>query len=304
MSKTKTTIIIVNYNVTEEIRDSLNSIFTFIKNNFEVIVVDNNSPDRNIESLKDLFPDVKFYFLSENLGFAKANNYAVKYSEGEYFVFLNPDTLLIEDFITPIISYMEKHPLAGACGPVLLNKDKSFQNSTGIELGFIYEICEAFMLIGFLRRIYNIWFRYKMNQHDPFEIKWLSAACLVVSKKVFCESGKFNSDFFLNYEDIDFCQRVRGSGYKIVSFPDLRCIHLDQKSQTKDLAKFIFSRYQGRLVYSNYHYKYVKRMAIRYIHIAGILIRILVTRIYYSGVESFTRTEGYKKSLKLYLNGN
>ena len=303
MSRIKITIIIVNYNVTEEIRDSLNSIFAFIKNDFEVIVVDNNSPERNIESLKDFFPDVKFHFLNENLGFAKANNYAVKYSVGEYLVFLNPDTILIEDFITPIKSYMEKNPIVGVCGPVLLNKDKSFQNSTGIELGYIYEICEAFMLIGVLRKIYNIWFRYKMNQHDPFEIKWLSGACLVVSKKVFCESGKFNSEFFLNYEDIDFCQRVRESGFKIISFPDLRCIHLDQKSQTKDLAKFIISRYQGRLVYSNYHYKYVKRKVIRYIHIAGLLIRILVTGIYYSGLESKTRIEGYKKSLKLYLNG-
>jgi GT2 family glycosyltransferase len=304
MSRIKITIIIVNYNVTEEIRDSLNSIFAFIKNDFEVIVVDNNSPERNIESLKDFFPDVKFHFLSENLGFAKANNYAVKYSVGEYLVFLNPDTILIEDFITPIKSYMEKHPIVGVCGPVLLNKDKSFQNSTGIELGYIYEICEAFMLIGVLRKIYNIWFRYKMNQHDPFEIKWLSGACLVVSKKVFCESGKFNSEFFLNYEDIDFCQRVRESGFKIISFPDLRCIHLDQKSQTKDLAKFIISRYQGRLVYSNYHYKYVKRMVIRYLHIVGIIIRSLVAGIYYAGMESRTRTEGYKKSLKLYLHGS
>jgi GT2 family glycosyltransferase len=97
---------------------------------------------------------------------------------------------------------------------------------------------------------------------------------------------------------------LRESGFKIISFPDLRCIHLDQKSQTKDLAKFIFSRYQGRLVYSNYHYKNVKRMMIRYIHIAGILIRILVTGIYYSGGESRNRKEGYKKSLKLYLHGN
>jgi len=304
MSNIKTTIIIVNYNVAEEIRDSLNSIFEFIKNDIEVIVIDNNSPDRSIESLKDLFPDVKFHFLSENVGFAKANNYAVNYSEGEYLVLLNPDTILIEDFITPIISYMKNHPLVGACGPVLLNKDLSFQNSTGIKLGYIYEICEAFMLIGVLRKIYNIWFRFKMKQHDPFEIKWSSAACLVLSKKIFYESGQFNSEFFLNYEDIDFCQRIRDSGYKIMSFPDLKCIHLDQKSQTKDLAKFIFSRYQGRLVYSNYHYNCVKRIMIRYIHITGILIRILVTGIYYSGEESHIRKEGYKKSLKLYLNEN
>jgi GT2 family glycosyltransferase len=304
MSNIKTTIIIVNYNVTEEIRDSLNSIFTFIKHEFEVIVVDNNSPDRNIESLKYLFPDVKFHFLRENLGFAKANNYAVNYSVGEYLVFLNPDTILIEDFITPIKSYMEKHPIAGVCGPVLLNKDKSFQNSTGIELGYIYEIAEAFMLIGVLRKIYNIWFRNKVNQHVPFEIKWLSGACMVVPKKVFCESGEFNSEFFLNYEDIDFCQRVRESGFKIISFPDLRCIHLDQKSQTKDLTKYIINRYQGRLVYSNYHYKYFKRIVIRLLHIAGIIIRILVTGVYYSGIESSDRAEGYKKSLELYLHGN
>jgi GT2 family glycosyltransferase len=304
MNTIKTTIIIVNYNVTEEISNSLRSIFAFIKTEFEVIVIDNNSPDRNIESLQDIFPDVKFYFLNENMGFAKANNLAVEYSHGEFLIFLNPDTILIEDFITPIIAYMKERPTIGACGPILLNKDKSLQNSTGIELGFIYEFCEAFMFIGILREIYNIWFRYKMNQHIPFEIKWLSAACLIVSKKAFYESGKFNSEFFLNYEDIDFCQRIRKTGYKNICFPDLRCIHLDQKSQTKDLTKFIISRYRGRLVYSKYHYNSFKRKIIRYFHLTGILIRIVITRFYYSGVEAQKRYDGYKESLRLYLHAN
>lgn len=304
MNKITTSIILVNYNVTQELHNCLCSIYEIIKDDFEVIVVDNNSPDRDIQSFKDLFPDVKFCYLSENLGFAKANNYAAEYALGEYLVFLNPDTILIDDFISPIISFLKGHPLVGACGPVLLNKDKSFQDSTGIELGYIYELSEAFMLIRFLRKIYNLWFHFKIKRHDPFEIKWLSAACLLISKKIFYDVGKFNSEFFLNYEDIDFCIRLRALGYKNICFPDLRCIHLDQKSQTKNLTNFMVNRYKGRLVYAKYHYNPIKRNIIRCLHIIGILVRILISKLFYKGTEYLNRTEGYKISLKLYWNEN
>jgi O-antigen biosynthesis protein len=304
MSKISTSFIVVNYNVTQELRNCLYSIYEIVKGDFEVIVVDNNSPDRDIESFKDLFPYVKFHYLTTNLGFAQANNYAADYALGEYLVFLNPDTILIDDFISPIISFSKEHSLVGACGPVLLNKDKSFQDSTGIELGYIYELSEAFMLIRFLRKIYNIWFYFKINQHDPFEIKWLSAACLLISKKIFYDVGKFNSEFFLNYEDIDLCQRVRELGFRNICFPDLKCIHLDQKSQTKDLTNFVVNRYRGRLVYAKYHYNFIKRIIIRYLHIIGIIVRILISKLFYKGTEYLNRTEGYKISLKLYLNEN
>ena len=304
MNSITISFILVNYNVTDDLRNCLNSIYKIIKNDIEIIVVDNNSSDRGIESLQDLFKDVKFHFLTENIGFSNANNYAADFSSGEYLIFLNPDTILVDNFISPIISFLKGHSLIGACGPVLLNKDYSIQDSTGIELGYIYELCEAFMLIRFLRKIYNIWFRYKINQHDPFEVKWLSAACLVIPKKVFYNVGKFNSEFFLNYEDIDFCIRLRSSGYKNICFPDLRCIHLDQKSQTKDMTNFVFNRYMGRLIYAKCHYKIIKRNIIRYLHIIGIVVRILFSNIFYNGSEYLMRKEGYKKSLKIYWHGN
>lgn len=108
-------IIIVSYNVCGELDECINSIFQVLKNiEFEILVVDNNSPDRKVENLQQKYPNAKFYFLNENLGFSMANNYAVQKSKSKYILILNPDTKFTEDFITPIIQFIENHDNVGA----------------------------------------------------------------------------------------------------------------------------------------------------------------------------------------------
>ena len=133
-------IIIVSYNVCGELDECINSIFQVLKNiEFEILVVDNNSPDRKVENLQQKYPNAKFYFLNENLGFSMANNYAVQKSKSKYILILNPDTKFTEDFITPIIQFIENHDNVGACSPMLLNQDLTYQNSAGNRMGFFYE---------------------------------------------------------------------------------------------------------------------------------------------------------------------
>ncbi len=296
-------ILIINYNVAEEVVDCIVSIKkNFINVDYEIIVVDNCSTERKIEELIQIFPGVHFHLLKENLGFAGANNFAAEYAKGKYLLFLNPDTLVIEDFITPIINYIEKHQNMGACGPLLLNEDRTIQNSTGIKLGIIYEASEAFMLINLLRRIYNYLLSKKIKKTTPVAVRWLSAACLMVNKDTFIKIGKFNKEFFLNYEDIDLCERIAMKGYNNFYFPYLRCIHADQKSQSKNYTKFVYNRYYGRRIYAKFHYNFFKRNLINLIHIFGIILRILTGNFTYTGVEREQRIEGYKKSLKLYLS--
>src|SRR5436190_23338123 len=100
------TIVIVNYNSPEDLRVCLDSIFRTVNDiQFEIIVVDNNSSDRGIELLNESYPLVKFKLLNDNLGYSKANNYAVKFSQYEFILFLNPDTILLEDFLSPFIKF-------------------------------------------------------------------------------------------------------------------------------------------------------------------------------------------------------
>lgn len=296
------TIVIVNYNTPEEVRLCIESIFRLIKDiQFEIIIVDNNSSDRGIELLKDCYPLVKFELLNENVGYSKANNYAVKFSQYEFVLFLNPDTVLIENFLSPFLEFVNSKQNIGACGPMLVYKDLSFQNSWGYKLGMIYETAEAFLFINFYRKLLK-----KLNSRNylnkiPFEVNWMSGACLFMKKDLFEKVNGFNEDFFLNYEDIDLCKRVTDLGYKNYYFPELKCIHLDQTTQKKDYEKFTYSRYVSRLIYSKHNYNFLKAFFIRVVHIWGILLRIFTVNILYKGPEKVQRKAGYIKAMKLYL---
>jgi len=214
---------------------------------------------------------------------------------------LNPDTIITEDFVSPIVKYYELNKRTGVCGPGLIYKDGKIQNSTGIKLGYLYETAEALMLINVLRYFYNKILRSKAGKSVPVEVSWLSAACIIIKRELFIDVGGFNPEFFLNYEDIDLCGRVRRAGYKNYLFPQLSCIHLDQQSQSKNFDSFVYNRYAGRAVYGKNNYGPLKRNLIRIIHIAGIALRIGLTGILYQGKEKKERLSGYKRAFKLYV---
>jgi N-acetylglucosaminyl-diphospho-decaprenol L-rhamnosyltransferase len=294
-------IIIVNYNVTDEVIKLLESIQLYLSRILiEVIVIDNNSPDRSIVKQSSKFPNVKFVFLNENIGYSKANNLGVKYSNSDYLLFLNPDTEIIEDCISPMIEFIETNIIAGACGPMLLNDDFSYQNSTGNTLGILYEVMEALMLINIYRKIYKFFKNSLFKSCEPFEIGWLSGACLLAKRKVIVQLGGFNTEYFLNYEDIDLCKRIQDIGYKNYYFPHLRCIHLNQKSQKQDYESLTYNRYLSRLTYAKNNYGSVKRFLVRYIHIIGLLLRLIFVNFISFKIERQQRKIGYLKSLSLY----
>jgi len=298
-------VIVVNYNVTEEVENCINSIYEKVLNTqVEIIVIDNNSADRGIEQLKNKFPEVRFEFLKENLGYAKANNYGVQLSKYENILLLNPDTILIEDFISPLDEFVNENPKAGACGPMLLYKDLTFQFSNGYRLGLIYETAEAFMIINLYRKMLKWVNKKKYLANRPFIVNWMSGACLFMRKEVFNRAEGFNTTFFLNYEDIELCKRINDFGYINYYFPYLKCIHLDQASQKKNWESFTHSRYVSRLIYAENHYNKLTRFTVKIIHILGLFLRLLIVNFVYLEDEKLQRTRGYKKSLKLYFNSS
>ncbi len=295
-------IIIVNYNVTNEVDGCIRSIYEYAsKIEKEIIVVDNNSPDRSIELLKDKYPEVRFEFMKDNLGYSKGNNYAVKLSKYENILLLNPDTLMIEDFLSPMEQFVNENNNAGACGPMLLYKDLRFQFSNGYKLGIIYEAAEAFMFIGIYRKLLKKLNKKKYLSDKPFRVNWMSGSCLFMRKDVFNKAGGFNCDYFLNYEDIDLGNKLVSLGFINYYFPGHHCIHLDQTSQKRNYEKFTNSRYESRLIYSKNNYGFLKAILVRIIHILGLIFRLLFAPLFYHGREKTERKKGYYKSLKLYL---
>jgi GT2 family glycosyltransferase len=275
------------------------------ESNFYNIIIFDNDIYSNINLIDERsYSNIKYNKLDKNLGFAKANNLGAKQSNAEYLCFLNPDTIITEDFITPIIKFISQNNNVGACAPMLVYENGEYQSSTGIKMGILYEFLEAFYLINIIRKINQNKYLKLINSNQPVQVNWVSGACFIIKKSVFDESGGFTEDYFLNYEDIDLCNKLEKAGYNNYYFPYIKCIHLDHKSFDRNFELLVYSRYQSRLVYAKLHYNYITRFLVRLIHIFGILIRITVIVFFYSGDELKSRYKGYFKSLKLYFGIN
>lgn len=292
-------IIIVNYNVYELLINCINSIYANIKDiDYEIIVADNNSAERNIDSIQQIYPDVKYIRLKENIGFAKANNLAAKNANGKYLLFLNPDTLVIGNFLPEFLNKFKINKNTGICAPQLVYSDNSYQSSAGPELGLFYDILESFFLIGIYRKFTKR--KYLSDLSVEHKVGWVSAACLIIERDIFNKVGGFTESYFLNYEDIDLCFKVRKLGMDVLYLPSYKCVHLDHKSFSADYESLVFTRYKSRLNYIRLNYKLLKRILSRVIFIAGLLLKIILINFSYKSNERKSRRNGYIKSLKLY----
>ncbi len=209
-------IIIVNWNSADYLKTCLNSLYV---NNAgvvsEIIVIDNASFDKCHSIITNEFPGVHFIQSHQNLGFAKANNLGAEQAHGDFLLFLNPDTEILGNAISEMLSAIRKLPLAGVIGCKLLNTDMTLQNSCIQPFPTILnQSLDSDIL---LRRFpgFSIWgpVPHLLNQLGPSEVQAISGACMMIRKEIFTEIGGFSTDYFMYTEDIDLCYRVRSAGY-------------------------------------------------------------------------------------------
>ncbi|MZH05862.1 MAG: glycosyltransferase family 2 protein [Nitrospinae bacterium] len=251
--------IIVNYNSSKQLQNCLESIYKTIHGiDFEVIVVDNSEDDPGWQGLREAFPQAKFISNTSNVGFSKANNQAAKLAQGEALIFINPDTILSDQAINSMQSYILSNSEVGALGPKVVDPDGSLQYS-----------CRRFPTIwtGLFNR-YSILTRlfpknrftsqYLMLDFDHNEIlpvDWLSGCCLMVPKKVFEEIGGFDENYFLFNEDIDLGRMINETGKKVIYFPQAIVNHQVSTSNSKTSARVIVKRHLGMMHYFKKHHR-------------------------------------------------
>lgn len=238
-------IIIVNWNTKDLLRNCLNSINETVQNiTFEIIVVDNASLDGSVAMLREEFPRVQVIENKENRGFGAANNQAFGIMKGRYALLLNTDAVLREYAAYELLSFMEAHPDAAmACGQ-LLNADGSKQNSianfpTLLTLLFNTPILE-----------YLFPKRYPSKRYDykcPIEVDSGIGACLMVRKQAIGEVGMFDERYFFFFEETDWALQMKTAGWKIYHVPSALIYHLQGQSIGRDIRsriEFYRSRYQ------------------------------------------------------------
>jgi GT2 family glycosyltransferase len=206
-------VIIINWNSAEYVRNCLHSLFeNTIATKFEVIVVDSGSFDSCERIIHNEFPTVQFIQSNNNIGFAKANNYGAEKASGKYLLFLNPDTEIIDDAVSGLMSIMKSLPDAAVLGCKLLNSDGSLQTSC-VQL--FPTILNQVLDSEIINRNYPILSPSIVDylRKETVKVEMVSGACMMIRKKVFEEIGKFSSEYFMYTEDLDLCYKAHHAGY-------------------------------------------------------------------------------------------
>ena len=232
-------IIIVNWKVKDLLEKCLRSIFLQTKNiNFEVFVVDNNSGDGSVEMVREKFPQVDLTASAENLGFAKGNNLAIKKSRGRYVLFLNPDTEILDNALDKMVRFMDAHPECGIAGCKLLNQDLSLQPSIRAFPDLASQIFILLKIHNFLPHS-KAMYKYLAGVFDyekMQEVDQVMGAFMIIRREVIEKIGLLDENFWLWFEEVDFCKRAKEAGWKILYTPEAKIIHLYGQSFKQALS--------------------------------------------------------------------
>jgi len=284
-------IVILNYNVKAFLEQCLMAIERARHNlEVEIFVVDNASVDGSQAMVKKRFPYVHLIENKKNLGFARANNQALKLAKGKYAFILNPDTLIQEDTLLILKNFLDTHPDIGAVGCKLINPDGSFQLGSRRSLPTPWV---AFCRIVGLSKIFprsKLFGRYNMSYLDPnieCEVDVLSGSLLLVRMDVMEKIGYFDEDYFMYGEDIDLCYRIKNIGYKIFYTPTTKAIHYRGESTKKGEFSFITNFHSAMLTFINKHFKDQYPILLRFALIVGVYARISIAYLW-RALASFT----------------
>ncbi len=220
---TDLSIIIVNFNTKKLV---LNCIESVINSNpktiYQIIVVDNGSSDGSVSAIRKLKVKTNNILLIENknnLGFAKANNQGIKKADGKYILLLNSDTKVLPGTLDKLLDFAKNTNNVGVVGPKYLNPDKSIQGS-----------CFKLPTLG--RTIKQYWFgkRGLLDKYTPLgkyaqEVEAVTMASFLITPECIKKVGLINENYFMYFEDLDYCRAMRKFGLKVYFLPSAEIIH-------------------------------------------------------------------------------
>jgi len=225
-------IIIVNYNSALKTLSLLESIFKADMQgiDYEIIVIDNNSKENITSTLKQKYPELIFISSFKNKGMGGGNNMGISRARGEFYLILNPDTLVDKNTIKIMLNYIRQNTEVAVVGPKLLNPDRSLQYSCARFPKFYTPIIRRTFLAKFFKNHVNWFLMKKINHNEIKEVDWLMGSCLMIRKS---SALKFDERYFMYFEDIDLCRSAWDSGYKVIYNPEAKLIHDHQRESAQ-----------------------------------------------------------------------
>lgn len=253
----KLTVVIVSYNVKYYLEQCLLSLRRALEGiEAEVIVVDNHSRDGSVEYIGSRFPNARVIALQHNTGFASANNVAIRNSNGEYILLLNPDTIVAENTIREALQFMDTHPKVGAAGVRMLKADgtSAMESRRGIPtpMTAFYKmsgLCRRFPQSRRFAKYYMSWLPWD----SPQRIEVVSGAFFLIRRSVLDDVGLLDTDFFMYGEDIDLSYRISKTHWECWYLP-LKIVHYKGESTESSSFRYVHVFYEAMLIFFRKHY--------------------------------------------------
>lgn len=243
---TKTAVVILNWNGKNHLKQFLPSV---VKNtsspDAEIYVADNGSTDDSINFIKENYPKIKLILLDKNYGFAEGYNKALAQINAKYFVLLNSDVEVTENWLDASVSYLDKNNDCAACMPKLkAYSEKDYFEYAGAGGGFIdkygYPFCQG--------RILNV-IEKDNGQFDQIkDIFWATGACLFIKADLYKEVGGLDGRFFAHMEEIDLCWRLKNRAYRIAYIPETTVYHLGGGTLPNNSPRKLFLNFRNNLL--------------------------------------------------------
>lgn len=245
-------VVVVSYNTAALLADCLRALEASAGAVPEVFVVDNNSHDGSADMVARDFPWVRLVRNPDNRGFAAANNLAIPQARGRHLLLLNPDTVVEPTTVATLAQFLDAHPDVGITGPRVANADGSLQSCGYWYPTLLREVRLSKNVNRLVRRLVG------QDRPDPdptrsTEVDWVDGCCLMIRRAVVDRIGLLDEQYFLYAEELDWCRAARKAGWRIVTCPAARMVHLQGRSSEQVKASALALLVETRLRFYRKH---------------------------------------------------
>lgn len=270
-------IVIVNWNTGDLLRDCLTSVYASEGDfAFEVVVVDNCSQDSSCSVVRDEFPWVHLIESEINGGYACANNLGLRRLLARYYLLLNTDTILPPRALQEMLEFMNAHPEVGIAGPKLVMSDGSLDLACRRSFPTVENSC--YKLFGLSRLFPNSrrFGAYNLTYLDPdetSEVDSVVGAFMMVRGEVVEEVGGLDEEFFMYAEDLDWALRAKQAGWKVYYYPEVTVLHYKRQSSDQNRSRARYEFWRAMYIFYRKHYAEETPLLIHYLVLGGLVLR-------------------------------
>jgi GT2 family glycosyltransferase len=286
MSEIELSVIIVSWNVRDLLFECLKSLFTTKQDiNFEVIVVDNNSTDGTVSLVAKDFPQVRMIVNDENEGFAFACHQGVDLARGRYYLFLNDDTVVTENALADSLDCLKRRKQAGVLGCRILNSNGTTQPSVR-KLPTCYDMAIILLkLHNFFPGLLHDYLCDDFDYQKEGQVEQVMGAFFLTTRTVWKKLGGFDRNFYIWFEEVDYCLRARNSGFEIIYFPGAKIKHYGGASFGQLSALPEQKLFNNSLkYYARKNFAYWHRLLLYFILPLNYFLTILVSVLDFAGL--------------------